>query len=60
MGICYAKMGKKRAALAAFEKALEIDPKYEPAILNKATTEELKEGQCLSADLKVTRYYGAR
>ena len=60
MGICYAKMGKKRAALAAFEKALEIDPKYEPAILNKAATEELKEGQCLSADLKVTRYYGAR
>ena len=43
-----------------FEKALEIDPKYEPAILNKAATEELQEGQCLSSDIKVTRYYGAK
>jgi len=60
MGLCYAKMGNKQAALAAFEKALEIDPKYEPAILNKAATEELQEGQCLSLDIKVTRYYGAK
>jgi hypothetical protein len=31
-----------------------------PAILNKAATEELQEGQCLSLDIKVTRYYGAK
>ena len=60
MGLCYAKMGNKQAALAALEKALEIDPNYEPAILNKAATEKLNEGQCLSVDLKVTRYYGLR
>lgn len=60
MGICYAKLGNKEAALAAFEKALEIDPHYEPAIRNKAATEELNEGQRLSLDLKVTRYYGTK
>jgi tetratricopeptide (TPR) repeat protein len=60
MGICYAKLGNKEAALAAFEKALEIDPHYEPAIRNKAATEELSEGQRLSLDLKVTRYYGTK
>jgi tetratricopeptide (TPR) repeat protein len=60
MGLCYAKLGNKPAALAAFEKALKIDPNYEPAILNKAATEELSEGQCLSLDLKVTRYYGTK
>jgi tetratricopeptide (TPR) repeat protein len=60
MGICYAKLGNKEAALAAFEKALEIDPDYEPAIRNKAATEELNEGQRLSRDLKVTRYYGTK
>ena len=60
MGLCYAKMGHKQAALAAFEKALEIDPNYEPAILNKDATEKLNEGQCLSLDLKVTRYYGTK
>jgi tetratricopeptide (TPR) repeat protein len=60
MGLCYAKMGNKQAALASFEKALEIDPNYEPAILNKAAAEELNEGQCLSLGLKVTRYYGTK
>jgi tetratricopeptide (TPR) repeat protein len=60
MGLCYAKMGNKEAALAAFETALQIDPHYEPAILNKAATEELNEGQCLPLDLKATRYYGTK
>ena len=57
MGICYAKLGKKQDALAAFKKALEIDPKYEPAILNKEATEQLENGQCLSVDMKTTRYF---
>lgn len=39
-------------------KALEIDPEYEPAILNKESTEQLEDGQCLSADMKTTLYYG--
>ena len=58
MGICYAKLGKRAAALAALEKALEIDPNYEPAIINKDATERLKDGQCLSVDVKTMRYYG--
>ena len=60
MGLWHAKMGNKQAALAAFDKAIAIDPNYEPAILNKAATEELSEGQCLSPDLKVARYYGTK
>jgi Tfp pilus assembly protein PilF len=60
LGLCYAKMGNKQSALAAFKKALEIDPNYEPAIFNNAATEQLQEGQCLSVDLKVTRYYGTK
>ncbi len=58
MGICYAKMGKKQSALIAFEKALEIDPNYEPAMINKTATEQLTDGQCLSGDVKDIRYYG--
>lgn len=58
MGICYAKLGKRQAALAAFKKALEIDPKYEPAVINKDATEQLNDGQCLPGDIKTTRYYG--
>ncbi len=57
LGICYGKRGNRQAALSAFEKALEIDPTYELAIINKAETEKLAEGQCMQGDIKTTRYY---
>lgn len=60
MGICYGKLGNRQAALSAFEKALEIDPTYEPAIINKAETEKLAEGQCMQGDVKVTNYYAEK
>jgi Tfp pilus assembly protein PilF len=57
MGICYAKLGKKEQAMTAFDKALEIDPNYELAILNKAATESLKEGEVLDGGVGMTNYY---
>lgn len=47
MGICYACLGQREQALAAFDKALEIDPSYEPALTNRAAVESLKEGEKL-------------
>jgi len=47
MGICYAQLGRKEEALAAFDKALEIDINYEPAIVNKTAVQSLKEGETL-------------
>jgi tetratricopeptide (TPR) repeat protein len=44
LGICYGCLGKKEEALAAFDKALELDPKYEPAILNKTLFSATDEG----------------
>jgi len=35
IGICYVKLGDKDKALESFEKALEIDPSYELARVNK-------------------------
>ena len=58
MGLCYAQMGRKQDALNAFNKALQIDPEYEPAILNRTFTERLEDGEPLSHDkFKSVDYY---
>lgn len=50
MGLCYAFMGEKQFALAALNKALEIDPYYELAIVNRAIVEKLKDDEKLSTN----------
>ena len=58
MGLCYAQLGQKAEALAAFDKALEIDPTYEPAILNRAIVESLEEGKTLEgSEMTSVEYY---
>ncbi|OGJ93571.1 MAG: hypothetical protein A2487_15835 [Candidatus Raymondbacteria bacterium RifOxyC12_full_50_8] len=47
MGLCYAKLGQKQEALAVFDKALQVDPDYEPAQINKASLLSLEEGETL-------------
>jgi tetratricopeptide (TPR) repeat protein len=50
MGICYAQTGRKSEALAALDKALEIDPQYEPAIVNRSLIESLDKGKKLEQE----------
>ncbi|MEW6173682.1 MAG: tetratricopeptide repeat protein [Bacillota bacterium] len=58
MGICYAQLGKKDLAFEVLDKALEIDPQYELAIVNRALVESLKEGEILRADnINSVEYY---
>jgi tetratricopeptide (TPR) repeat protein len=49
MGLCYAKLAQREQALAAFDSALEINPRYEPAIVNRALIAHLKEGERMPA-----------
>ena len=35
MGICYAKLGQRAQAISALDRAIEINPGYEPAIVNR-------------------------
>jgi tetratricopeptide (TPR) repeat protein len=57
IGICYAHLGQRDKALESLDKALELDPNYEPAILNRATVSSLKEGEKLDAKFEAVDYY---
>ncbi len=47
MGLCYAKLGHKAKALAALDRALELDPDYGPAKTNRRAVERMEEGRPL-------------
>ena len=58
LGICYAQLGQKAKAIEAYDKALEIDPNYEPAIANKIMVERIQEGEKLNvAQFESIEYY---
>ncbi|MFQ5864988.1 MAG: tetratricopeptide repeat protein [bacterium] len=57
LGICYAHLGCKQEALNALDKALELDPKYEPAIVNRKVITSLEEGEELSIEKFVSVDY---
>ena len=58
MGTCYGQLGRKQEALAAFDQALELDPTYEPAMLNRAMVDSLEEGEIPeSAKIASVEYY---
>jgi len=45
LGICYAKLGMKDRAYAMFDKALELNPDYEPAKWNREAVDALAAGE---------------
>jgi tetratricopeptide (TPR) repeat protein len=40
MGLCYAHLNEEKKAMEAFDKAIALDPTYEPAIINRAIFKE--------------------
>jgi tetratricopeptide (TPR) repeat protein len=47
MGLAYARIGNRQKALECLNKALELDPEYEPALVNRLVVERLKDGEAL-------------
>lgn len=64
IGICYAKLGRKQEALDALDKSLELDPNYEPAMLNRIGISELEDGKALPggpvATVDYSKDYGVK
>jgi len=57
IGMCHAQLGRKREAIEALDKALEIDPKYEPAIYNKVLIESLADDEKPELDKTISINY---
>jgi tetratricopeptide (TPR) repeat protein len=47
LGICYAQLGQRGKALQVLDKALEINPRYAPALTNRPAIKSLAEGEAL-------------
>lgn len=61
LGLCLAGLGQKAAALASLDRALELDPTYEPARNNKIAIGEMTEGRTLvPGHFAETEYYRER
>ena len=58
LGICYGSLGEKQEALANLDKALESDPNYEPAIINREIISSLVDGEKLTLEnIESVEYY---
>lgn len=58
LGLCYAQMGRREDALESLNRAIEIDPNYEPAIENKAALESMEDGETLDNEaFESVNYY---
>ena len=61
LALAYAGLGRRADALACFDRALALDPSYEPAILNRLTTLRMREGEPFIPDtIKSVEYYPDR
>ncbi len=57
IGLCLAQLGRKADALTALDTALEIDPEYAPAIVNRTVINTLEEGKKLPQEKFVSLEY---
>ena len=60
MGIAYGALGNQNLAFECFDRALAIDPSYEPAKRNRKIAEQLKEGEGFNLGIEKTDYYKER
>jgi tetratricopeptide (TPR) repeat protein len=50
LGLCYGYLGEKQNALNELDRALEINPNYEVAIVNRLGIENLQDGEKIQKD----------
>lgn len=60
MALAYSALGKNQKALECLDKALSLDPNYEPAILNRQNISQLEENEKINAKIQEVRYYESK
>ncbi len=48
MGLAYAGLGNRQKAIECLNKAIELDPEYEPAMINRIAVERLRDGEAMA------------
>ena len=57
LGLAYAGIGERGKALECLDKALELDPEYEIAAVNRIGIEKMREGERLEGKMDSVDYY---
>jgi tetratricopeptide (TPR) repeat protein len=58
IALAYAGLGQRAAAMECFERALALDPGYEPALVNRRVVARMREGEPFFPDaIQETHYY---
>ncbi len=57
LGLAYAGLGERGKALECLDKALELDPEYEIAAVNRIGVEKMREGERLEWNMDSVNYY---
>jgi tetratricopeptide (TPR) repeat protein len=57
LGLAYASIGERSKALECLDKALELDPEYEIAAVNRIGIEKMGEGEPLEWEMDSVNYY---
>lgn len=61
MALAYAGLGRRSEAMECFDRALELDPEYEPARINRRRIAQMREGEPLIPDaIAEVHYYADR
>jgi tetratricopeptide (TPR) repeat protein len=61
LGLAYAGLGQRSNALASLDRALELDPGYEPARLNRRIIAQMREGESsVPYAIRETEFYRER
>jgi len=59
LALAHAGLGRRAAAMECFERALALDPGYEPALFNRRVVERMREGEPFLPDSIQEIYYYA-
>jgi tetratricopeptide (TPR) repeat protein len=57
LGLAYAGIGERDKALECLDKALELDPGYEIAVVNRISIERMRDGERLEGRIDSVDYY---
>jgi tetratricopeptide (TPR) repeat protein len=61
MALAYAGLGNRSEAMACFERALELDPDYEPALDNRRVIAQMRDGEPFVPDItREVEFYADR